>query len=49
VFPIFGIAGVAIDLTKTKECNVSERDNVGLTSLMWAAKYGREEVVKLLL
>ena len=28
---------------------MNQRDSTGLTPLMWAAKYGREEVVKLLL
>ena len=45
----FGIAEVAIDLISTKGCDVNERDGEGLTPLMWAAKYGHEEVVKLLL
>ena len=45
----FGIAEVAIDLVKTKRWDVNQRDSVGLTPLMWAAEYGREEVVKLLL
>ena len=44
----FGVAEAAIDLIRTKGCDVNERDSVGLTPLMWAAKYGREEVVKLL-
>ena len=45
----FGIAEVAIDLIRTKRWDVNERDSAGLTPLMWAAWYGREEVVKLLL
>ena len=45
----FGIAQVAIDLIKTKRWDVNQRDTAGLTPLMWAARYGREEVVKLLL
>jgi len=45
----FGIAGVAIDLIRIKGCDVNKRDSAGLTPLIWAAKYGREEVVKLLL
>ena len=45
----FGIAEVAIDLIKTKKWDVNKKDSMGLTPLMWAARYGREEVVKLLL
>ena len=45
----FGIAEVAIDLIKTKICDVNERDSAGVTPLIWAARYGHEEVVKLLL
>ena len=45
----FGIGQVAINLIKTKRWDVSQRDIGGLTPLMWAARYGREEVVKLLL
>ena len=45
----FGIAEVVIALIKTKKWDVNEQDSAGLTPLMWAARYGREEVVKLLL
>ena len=45
----FGIAEVAIDLISTKRWEVNKGDGSGLTPLMWAARYGREEVVKLLL
>ena len=44
-----GIAEVANDLIKTKRWGVNEKDSAGLTPLMWAARYGHEEVVKLLL
>jgi len=44
-----GIAEVAIDLIKTKRWDVNKRDGAGLTPLIWAARYGHEEVVKLLL
>ena len=44
-----GIAEVAIDLIRTKRWDVNQRDSAGLTPLMWAARYGREDVVKLLL
>jgi len=44
-----GIAEVAIGLIKTKKWDVNERDSAGLTPLMWAARYGHKEVVKLLL
>ena len=45
----FGIAEVAMDLIRAKRWDVNQRDSVGLTPLMWAARHGREEVVKLLL
>jgi len=45
----FGIAEAAIDLIRTKRWDVNQRDSAGLTPLMWAARYGREEVVKLLM
>jgi len=45
----FGISEVAIDLIRAKGWDVNQRDNAGLTLLMWAARYGREELVKVLL
>jgi len=45
----FGIAEVAIDLIGTKKWDVNQRDSSGLTPLMWAARYGCEAVVKLLM
>jgi len=45
----FGIAEVALDLIRTKRWDVNEPDSAGLAPLMWAARNGREEVVKLLL
>jgi len=45
----FGIVEVAIDLIRTKRWDVNQRDREGLTLLMWAARYGSEEVVKFLL
>ena len=45
----FGIAEVAIDLIRTRRWDVNQRDKIGLTPLMWAARQGHEEVVKLLL
>jgi len=42
----FGIFEVAIDLIRTKRWDVNERDSAGLTPLIWAARYRREEVVK---
>ena len=45
----FGIAEVAIDMISMKRWDVNERDGWGLTPLMWASRYGREEVVKPLL
>ena len=44
----FGIAEIAIDLIKTKRWDVNQRDCVGLTPLMWAARQGHEGVVRLL-
>jgi len=44
-----GIVEVVIDMIKIKRCDINERDSIGLTPLMWAARYGREEVVELLL
>jgi len=44
-----GIAEVAIDLIRTKRWDVNQRDSAGLTPLMWATRYGRDDVVKLLL
>jgi len=45
----FGIAKLAIDLIRTKKWDVNQRDSAGLTSLIWAARYGCEQVVELLL
>jgi len=45
----FGIVEVAIDLIKTKKWDVNHTDTAGLTPLMWAARCGHEEVVKLLI
>ena len=45
----FGIAEAAIDLIKTRRWDVNKRDISGLTPLMWAARSGHENVVKLFL
>jgi len=45
----FGIAEVANDFISTKRWGVNKKDSLGLTPLMWAARHGREDVVKLLL
>jgi len=45
----FGIADVANDLIRSKKWDVNHRDGAGLTPLMWAARYGNEEVASLLL
>jgi len=45
----FGIAEVANTLIKMKRWDVNQRDGAGMTPLIWAARYGHEEVVKLLL
>ena len=44
-----GISQVVIDLIRDKVWDVNQRDGAGLTLLMWAARYGRDEVVKVLL
>ena len=45
----FGVTEVATDLVRMKRWDVNQRDSAGLTPLMWAARCGWEEVVKLLL
>ena len=45
----FGIAEVALNLIRAKRWDVNQRDSVGLTPLIWAARYGCEQVVELLL
>ena len=45
----FGIVEVADILIKMKRWDVNEPDGVGATPLIWAARYGHEEVVRLLL
>ena len=45
----FGITEVANTLIKTNRCDVNQRDSAGMTPLIWAARYGHEEVVRLLL
>ena len=45
----FGIAEVAVNLIRTKRLDVNQRDSSGLTALIWAARQGHEDVVKLLL
>ena len=45
----FGFAEVANILIKEKRLDVNQRDGVGMTPLMWAARYGHEEVVRLFL
>jgi len=45
----FGIAKIAIDLIRTKRWDVNQRDSVGLTPLIWAARNGCEQVIELLL
>jgi len=45
----FGIADVADTLMNTNRWDVNERDSTSMTPLIWAAKYGHEEVVRLLL
>jgi len=45
----FGITEVANILIKMNRWDVNEVDGVGMTPLIWAARYGHEEVVRLLL
>jgi len=45
----FGIAEVADTLIKMHKWDVNQRDGAGVTPLIWAARYGHEEVVRLLL
>ena len=45
----FGLAEVGVGLLRTKRWDVNGQDGAGRTPLIWAASYGREEVVELLL
>jgi len=45
----FGIAEVANTLIEMNGWDVNETDGAGATPLIWAARYGHEEVVRLLL
>ena len=45
----FGIVEVANTLIKMDRWDVNQRDSAGMTPLLWAARYGHEEVVRLLL
>jgi len=45
----FGIAELANTLIKMNRWDVNQTDGMGMTPLIWAARYGHEEVVKLLL
>jgi len=45
----FGIAEIANTLIKMDRWDVNQRDGAGMTPLIWAARYGHEEVVRLLL
>ena len=45
----FGIAEVANTLIEMKRWDVNQRDSAGMTPLIWASRYGHEEVVGLLL
>ena len=45
----FDIVEVAIDLIRTKQWDVNQKDCEGMTLLMWAARYGREQAVRFLL
>ena len=45
----FGIPEVTNTLIKMNRWDVNQRDSAGMTPLIWAARYGNEEVVRLLL
>ena len=45
----FGIVEVANTLIKMNRWDLSQRDGAGMTPLIWAARYGHEGVVRLLL
>ena len=45
----FGIAEVAKALLEMKSWDVNQRDSVGMTPLIWGARYGHENIVELLL
>ena len=45
----FGIAEVANTLIETKRLDGNQRDSAGVTPLIWAARYGHEKIVELLL
>ena len=45
----FGIPEVTYTLIKMRRWDMNQRDSLGVTPLTWAAKYGHEEVVGLLL
>ena len=45
----FGIPEVTDTLIETNRWDVNQQDGFGMTPLIWAARYGHEEVVRLLL
>ena len=45
----FGIPAITITLLKMNRWDVNQRDSLGVTPLIWAARYGHEEVARLLL
>jgi len=45
----FGIAEITNTLIKTNRWDLNQRDGAGVTPLIWAARYGHEEVVRLFL
>ena len=46
---IFGIAEIVADLVEVEGCHVNQKDCMGNTSLMWAARGGHGGVMKILL
>jgi len=45
----FGITDVANTLIEMNRWDVNQKDGMGMTPLIWASRYGHEEVVRLLL
>ena len=45
----FGIAELASALTEMNRWDVNQNDSMGMTPLMWAARYGHEKLVRVLL
>jgi len=46
---IFGIVELASALIEMEDCDLNQKDSFGFTPLIWAAQYGHEGIVELLL